>query len=87
MRVNCVAPDFIRTEGTERLFADEYREKVQRLIPLARLGTPDDVAWAVAFLCSDLGLFITGETIVVDGGSLYRSRLDFGPQGSRRVTP
>lgn len=79
VRVNCVAPDFIRTEGTERLMAEEYREKVQQLIPLSRLGTPNDVAWAVAFLCSDLASFITGETVVVDGGSLHRARLDFQP--------
>ena len=79
VRVNCVAPDFIRTEGTDRLMTDEYRRRTEQLIPLARLGTPEDVAWAVAFLCSDLASFITGETLVVDGGTLHRARLDFRP--------
>ena len=77
IRVNCVAPDFIRTEGTERLMTDADRERIAVLIPLRRVGAPEDVANAVAFLISDMAAFVTGQTLVVDGGSLYRSRLDF----------
>jgi 3-oxoacyl-[acyl-carrier protein] reductase len=65
--VNAVAPGFIETDMTRAL--DE--KQVQALttqIPLARLGTPVDVAAAVAFLASDLGGYITGETVNVNGG-------------------
>lgn len=79
IRVNCVAPDFILTEGTDRLMTHDDRERIANLIPLARLGTPEDVAGAVAFLVSPLAAFITGHTLVVDGGSLYRGRMDFAP--------
>ena len=77
IRVNCVAPDFIRTEGTERLMTATDRRRIARLIPLRRLGVPDDVAKVAVFLASDLASFVTGQTLVVDGGSLFRSRLDF----------
>lgn len=77
IRVNCVAPDFIRTEGTDRLMTDAARERIAGLIPLRRAGAPEDVANAVVFLVSDMAAFVTGQTLVVDGGSLFRSRLDF----------
>ena len=77
IRVNCVAPDFIRTGGTERLMSDEDRRRITALLPLARLGEAGDVAAAVAFLASRAASFVTGQTLVVDGGALFRSRLDF----------
>jgi NAD(P)-dependent dehydrogenase (short-subunit alcohol dehydrogenase family) len=46
---------------------------------MGRLGEPPDVARTVAFLASEVAAFVTGQTLVVDGGSLYRSRLDFTP--------
>ncbi len=76
IRVNCVAPDFVRTEGTERLMTTADRRRIAKLIPLRRLGAPEDVANVVAFLASDMASFVTGQTLVVDGGSLFRSRLD-----------
>jgi 3-oxoacyl-[acyl-carrier protein] reductase len=79
VRVNCVAPDFIRTEGTEKLMSTADRRRMSKLIPLRRLGMPQDVANAVCFLASDLSSFITGQTIVIDGGSLHRGRFDFMP--------
>jgi 3-oxoacyl-[acyl-carrier protein] reductase len=69
--VNAVAPGFIETDMTRAL--DE--KQVQALttqIPLARLGTSADVAAAVAFLASDLGCYITGETLNVNGGMSMR---------------
>lgn len=81
IRVNCVAPDFIRTEGTEKLMSDEDRRRIAGLIPLGRLGVPEDVAAVVAFLASDMASFVTGQTVVVDGGALFRSRLDFLASG------
>jgi NAD(P)-dependent dehydrogenase (short-subunit alcohol dehydrogenase family) len=79
VRVNCVAPDFIRTEGTEKLMSTADRRRLVKLIPLRRLGTAADVASAVVFLASDMASFVTGQIVVIDGGSLHRARLDFMP--------
>jgi NAD(P)-dependent dehydrogenase (short-subunit alcohol dehydrogenase family) len=79
IRVNCVAPDFIRTEGTEKLMSTADRRRLARLIPLRRLGSAVDVANAVAFLASDMASFVTGQVVVIDGGSFHRARLDFMP--------
>ena len=67
--VNCVAPGFIDTDMTKGL-NDEHKEKLISLIPLSRLGNPEDVAKAVCFLASDDSSYITGETIHVNGGML-----------------
>ncbi|MDR0361182.1 MAG: 3-oxoacyl-[acyl-carrier-protein] reductase [Planctomycetota bacterium] len=67
VRVNAVAPGFIRTAMTDKL-SDEQRGRLQSMIPLGELGTPDDVADAVAFLASDRARYITGQTINIDGG-------------------
>ena len=65
--VNCVAPGFIDTDMT-RALKTAQRDDLQMQIPLGRLGEPEDVAAAVAFLASDAGQYITGETIHVNGG-------------------
>jgi len=70
VRVNAVAPGMIRTNLTRPLLeilpdADEH---FARMTPAARVGEPGDVADVVVFLCSDLARFVTGQTIVVDGG-------------------
>jgi 3-oxoacyl-[acyl-carrier protein] reductase len=65
--VNCVAPGFIDTDMT-RALETAQRDVLQTQIPLGRLGEPEDVAAAVAFLASDAGQYITGETIHVNGG-------------------
>ena len=65
--VNCVAPGFIDTDMT-RALAEAQRDALQSQIPLGRLGEPDDIAATVAFLASDAGQYITGETIHVNGG-------------------
>lgn len=67
VRVNAVAPGYIRTAMTDKL-NDEQRAKMQALIPLGELGTPQDVADAVAFLASSAARYITGQTINVCGG-------------------
>jgi len=69
--VNCVAPGFIDTDMT-RALAEEHRETLLRQIPLGRLGTPEDVAAAVAFLASPQAAYITGATLHVNGG-MYMS--------------
>jgi 3-oxoacyl-[acyl-carrier protein] reductase len=65
--VNAVAPGFIDTDMT-RALDDKQVQALRDQIPLARLGTTGDVAAAVAFLASDLGGYITGETLNVNGG-------------------
>ncbi len=65
--VNAVAPGFIETDMTEKLPA-EIKEKYLEQIPLGKFGKPEDVAYAVIFLASDLASYITGETIHVNGG-------------------
>ncbi len=64
---NAVAPGFIDTDMTKAL-PESARETLLKLIPLSRLGSPDDVARAVLFLSSDLASYITGQVVVVDGG-------------------
>lgn len=71
IRVNTVAPWYIRTRRTEGALADaEYREEVLATTPLGRIGEPEEVAAAVAFLCLPSASYITGECIAVDGGFL-----------------
>jgi NAD(P)-dependent dehydrogenase (short-subunit alcohol dehydrogenase family) len=70
IRVNAVAPTFIETDGTEPALADPaFRaDVVERIAALHRIGTPDEVSGAVAFLASPAASLITGETILIDGG-------------------
>lgn len=65
--VNAVAPGFISSAMTDAL-PEAQREALSQRIPLARLGTPADVAGAVAWLASDAGAYVTGQVIAVNGG-------------------
>jgi 3-oxoacyl-[acyl-carrier protein] reductase len=69
--VNCVAPGFIDTDMT-RALSDEQRKALLENIPLGRLGTPQDVAAAVAYLASPGGGYVTGTVLHVNGG-MYMS--------------
>lgn len=67
--VNAIAPGFIETDMTKNL-SDEQRQMMLKNVPLARAGTPEDVANAVYFLASDSASYITGNTLHVNGGML-----------------
>jgi len=67
VRANVIAPGYIQTALTEVL-PEDVREALLGATPLGRLGSPEDVAGAVRFLCSDEASFITGEVLLVDGG-------------------
>lgn len=67
--VNAVAPGFIATRMTDKL-NDAQKENILNQIPLKRMGTPKDIANAVSFLASDKASYITGHTLVVDGGMI-----------------
>ena len=69
IRVNCVAPWYIRTQRSEAALTDsEYLEEVLARTPMGRIGEPEEVAAAVAFLALPCASYITGECIAVDGG-------------------
>ncbi len=65
--VNAVAPGYIITDMTNAL-SDKVKEEIENAIPMKKRGLPEDVANAIAFLCSDEASYITGEVIRVDGG-------------------
>jgi NAD(P)-dependent dehydrogenase (short-subunit alcohol dehydrogenase family) len=69
VRVNAVAPGLIKTHFARALWEnDAIRERVVGSNPMARIGTPEEVAGAVAFLASDAASYINGEVLVIDGG-------------------
>lgn len=71
IRVNAVCPGYIQTPMSEAIDSPEFIEQyIRAKIPLGRVGKPEDIAGVFAFLASDDAAFITGETIVVDGGQL-----------------
>ena len=71
IRVNAVAPWYIRTQRTDPALADEdYLEEVLDRTPLRRIGEPEEVAAAIAFLCLPVASYITGQVLGVDGGFL-----------------
>lgn len=71
VRVNSVAPWYIRTRRTSGKLADpDYLDEVLLRTPLGRIGEPEEVAAAVAFLCLPASSYVTGECIAVDGGFL-----------------
>ena len=67
--VNAVAPGFIATRMTDKL-NDAQKENILNQIPLKRMGSPKDIANAVSFLASDKASYITGQTLIVDGGMI-----------------
>ena len=69
IRVNCIAPGLIRTDFAKALWEDpELLERRTATTPLRRIGEPDEIAGAAVFLASKAAAFMTGQSIVIDGG-------------------
>jgi 3-oxoacyl-[acyl-carrier protein] reductase len=75
IRFNAVAPGIILTPEIERISTPEHRATQERLVPIRRMGRPDDVARAILFLVSDLAGYVTGQTLAVDGGVTAKYQL------------
>jgi len=70
IQVNAVAPCMVRTKFSEPFWSNaELYERIVNAIPMGRIAEPADVAWPVLFLCSEASDFITGQTLMVDGGA------------------
>jgi len=69
IRTLCVAAGTIATEGMEAAYSEEDRRTWERAVPMGRLGRPEEVSGLVSFLASPGGSYLTGTTVVVDGGS------------------
>ena len=81
IRVNGLAPGPVDgTEGVRRLVTDSARASIARQCPLGRMASIDEIADAAVFLCSDASRFITGVTLVVDGGLWLRSGYALGAE-------
>jgi NAD(P)-dependent dehydrogenase (short-subunit alcohol dehydrogenase family) len=73
IRVNGVAPGLVKTDMARALW-EANEEAIAKRMPTARLGEPADIANGIVFLCSDAASWITGHTMVIDGGALIAAR-------------
>ena len=73
--VNAVMPGNIMTEGLDDI-GEDYIERMKQCIPMARLGDPEDIGYAALFLASSEAKYITGQTLVVDGGQTLPESID-----------
>jgi NAD(P)-dependent dehydrogenase (short-subunit alcohol dehydrogenase family) len=71
VRVNCIAPGLVKTNLAKALW-EANEADISKALPLGRLGEPEDIANAVVFLAGDASSWMTGQTMVVDGGSIIR---------------
>jgi NAD(P)-dependent dehydrogenase (short-subunit alcohol dehydrogenase family) len=68
--VNAIAPGFMETDSTLSIIPANRLEQLIGMQPVRRMGTPDDLTGALVFLCSDEAAFITGQVLIVDGGTI-----------------
>jgi NAD(P)-dependent dehydrogenase (short-subunit alcohol dehydrogenase family) len=71
VRVNAVAPGVVRTHLAKQLW-ENFEPQLSEALPLKRIGEPDDIADVITFLASDASRWLTGQTLVVDGGAQIR---------------
>jgi NAD(P)-dependent dehydrogenase (short-subunit alcohol dehydrogenase family) len=70
VRINCIAPGLVRTDFARALWENpEIYERTVRNAPLRRIAEPDEIAGAAVYLASDSAGFMTGQTMVIDGGA------------------
>ena len=69
IRVNCVAPGFIETDMTRKM-DPRVLDGARKIIPMRRLGQPEEIAGVVVFLASDAASYVTGQEWIVDGGMI-----------------
>lgn len=70
--VNAICPGFIATEMTASILSETERQALSAQVPLGRFGNTEEIAHAAVFLCSDMNTYMTGQTLVVDGGFTIR---------------
>jgi NAD(P)-dependent dehydrogenase (short-subunit alcohol dehydrogenase family) len=74
VRVNAIAPGIVRTQLARALWEDK-EDELNAALPLGRIGEPEDIGKAAAFLAGDNSSWMTGQTLVIDGGALVRSSI------------
>jgi NAD(P)-dependent dehydrogenase (short-subunit alcohol dehydrogenase family) len=74
VRVNAVAPGIVRTKLARGLW-EQHEDRLNAALPLGRIGEPDDIADVITFLAGDNARWVTGQTLVVDGGAQVRAAL------------
>ncbi len=85
--VNAVMPGHILTEGSRAVMSEKEMDSVAATIPMKRLGQPEDIGHAMLFLASDEAGYVTGQTVIVDGGLVLPTYgLDAGTTGAPRRT-
>lgn len=76
VRINAIAPGVIRTDFAKALYEDPAKEAaIRRATPLGRIGEPEEIAGAAVFLASKAGAYVTGQNIVIDGGTTIKGLL------------
>jgi NAD(P)-dependent dehydrogenase (short-subunit alcohol dehydrogenase family) len=74
VRINCVSPGIVKTEFARALWQNpKIAKAAESATPMRRLGEPDDVAGAIVFLSSPAARYITGQNIIIDGGTMISS--------------
>ncbi|WP_102144528.1 SDR family NAD(P)-dependent oxidoreductase [Mycobacterium hubeiense] len=85
IRVNGLAPDVTMTEGLAQMSQPGWEERTGQMIPMGRVGHVDEMAGAAVFLASDLGAYVTGQTLHVDGGTAAAAGWYHHPDGGQYV--